>query len=294
MYSRDNDSYNEGVKAKEPAGSNRKPVNENRSDTNNNFSNLPKQQHDNRAPFSVSQTSSTQKSPNDDDHMWSYRQSGHNRLTKQSQSGEDAKFGNFSNSSSSSAVDSGRAVRQDSRNEGLISRESSSLHAVNEAKSRNETFKTREASTSDKLQSERDVMAVKSSRNIGSRTQSKIGSILKTFEDSTAKSNLPKEGYNERINLHERRSAFENVSENDYRYDSSFSHSEDVVSGDSGDDSLQEAKFNSHQTQMPSVLTTTLITSTSTQQTSLPAVTPSVSSAQNYSSTTNTQQVMVS
>ena len=46
-------------------------------------------------------------------------------------------------------------------------------------------------------------------RNVGSRTQSKIGSIMRNFEEGDSKPAAPKQGYNERINLSARKSAFE-------------------------------------------------------------------------------------
>ncbi|KAH9488183.1 hypothetical protein Btru_064869 [Bulinus truncatus] len=44
--------------------------------------------------------------------------------------------------------------------------------------------------------------------NVGSRTQSKIGSIMKNFADSENKASGPKQGYNEKIDLGARKSAF--------------------------------------------------------------------------------------
>ena len=46
-------------------------------------------------------------------------------------------------------------------------------------------------------------------RNVGSRTQSKIGSIMRNFEESDSKPAAPKQGYNERVNISARKSAFE-------------------------------------------------------------------------------------
>ncbi|CAL1531384.1 unnamed protein product, partial [Lymnaea stagnalis] len=56
--------------------------------------------------------------------------------------------------------------------------------------------------------SERDNQKITTTRNVGSRTQSKIGSIMQNFMDSESKTSQPKQGYNEKIDLSARKSAF--------------------------------------------------------------------------------------
>lgn len=62
-----------------------------------------------------------------------------------------------------------------------------------------------------KILSEQDGTEIKSIQHFASRSQSKIGSILKNFEESSGKTNIPKQGFNEIIDMKARKSVFEHV-----------------------------------------------------------------------------------